>query len=50
MIMCYRSHLIRAKRVIIVGVNNGDLTLVYRNTFNVWTGHNVVVKGGSCLF
>lgn len=46
MITCYGCHLIRAQRVIIVGMNNGDLSVLSRN---ILERTQFVIKDGNCL-
>lgn len=46
MIICYGCHLIRAQQVIIVGMNNGDLSVISRN---ILERTQFVIKDGNCL-
>lgn len=46
MIMCYGCHLIRAQQVIIVGMSNGDLSVILKN---ILERTQFVIKDGNCL-
>lgn len=46
MIMCFGCHLVHAQQVIIVGMNNEDLSVLSRN---ILERTQFVIKDGNCL-